>query len=265
MKRLTRAPNFNFSFPRFAVVLVVGSIPPNISLLDNRCSRSRNPDRTRVYKNQSNSIKIRRPFAKYEKRKDFRGCVWRVYSPSVLSPPLSPSFKIRQTFATLFENSLLPPFTLERTLDHPFCIHARNHPLHPCYTRVPNIFSIQKKRRKEKLNYIHFVSIDSSIALVREYIEIIYYAYLRTVSNRRGKKICSILNNLFHGRWKWTISLEGLKIRGFFRKEVMETRGVDPEARWLGRGQKRHRASIERGGARLIIVLARYALVELPC
>lgn len=200
-----------------------------------------------------------------EVEKDFRGCVWRVYSPSILSPPLSPSFKIRQTFATLFENSLLPPFTLERTLDHPFCIHARNHPLHPCYTRVPNIFSIQKKRRKEKLNYIHFVSIDSSIALVREYIEIIYYAYLRTVSNRRGKKICSILNNLFHGRWKWTISLEGLKIRGFFRKEVMETRGVDPEARWLGRGQKRHRASIERGGARLIIVLARYALVELPC
>lgn len=148
MKRLTRAPNFNFSFPRFAVVLVVGSIPPNISFLDNPCSRSRNPDRTRVYKNQSNSIKIHRPFAKYEK--DFRGCVWRVYSPSVLSPLLSPSFKIRQTFATLFENSLLPPFTLERTLDHPFCIHARNHPLPSRVTRAFPISSLFKRKEEKK-------------------------------------------------------------------------------------------------------------------
>lgn len=194
MKRLTRAPNFNFSFPRFAVVLVVGSIPPNISLLDNPCSRSRNPDRTRVYKNQSNSIKIRRPFAKQIFAGAYDGCIPRAFSP--LPSPLRLKFVRRSPRSLKIlsyhrspsrEHSTTPSASTLAIIPSPPVLHARSQYL---------LYSKEKKKRKTKL----YTLSRSILRLVREYIEIIYYAYLRTVSNRRGKKICSILNNLFHGR-----------------------------------------------------------------
>lgn len=70
-------------------------------------------------------------------------------SSSVLSPLLSPSFKIRQTFATLFENSLLPPFTLENT--RPPLLHPRSQSSPPLlFTHAFPISSLLKKKKKRK-------------------------------------------------------------------------------------------------------------------
>lgn len=77
-------------------------------------------------------------------------------SSSVLSPPLSPSFKIRQTFATLFE-ILSYHRSPSRTLDHPFYIHARNHPLpFSLHTRSQYLlYSLLKKKKKENKPNMH--------------------------------------------------------------------------------------------------------------
>lgn len=86
-------------------------------------------------------------------------------SSSVLSPPLSPSFKIRQTFATLFENSLLPPFTLENT--RPPLLHPRSQSSPPLlFTHafpISSLFSIKKKKKKKtNRTWLHFAFVDSS-------------------------------------------------------------------------------------------------------
>lgn len=189
-------------------------------------------------------------------------------SPNVLSPP---PLTLRLKFVRRSPRSLK---TLSWTTVHPrehsrttpsSNIHARNHP--PCvHTRAFPISSPFEKQTVHSCT-LHDRSLHRFFhSLGLKYIRSRIYVYVSCFYERNKKKKKKFVRSwiIYFTAVERGRSLEGLKVRGFFRKKV---EGWNERGRSRGeeRGQKRHRASIERGGAHLIIVLARYALVELPC